>query len=357
MTDLRFYSCDLRTGRLAEELPFAIESDLSRYIGTTGAGMLSLDVTDKSTPREWEAYTQGWRTLIVACAGDQGRILWGGVPTRSRRDVTGRKVQIPCVTLEGYLDRRYVPTRSFTGADQTSDVAAYLAGLANAAPGIGLTIDTRASGVLIDAEYFADESRPASRPLIEAANADNGFEWAIYLDWSPDKSAVVKTFRTGYPVLGSRAEYPHAAFALPGNITGGTFEEVWDGEEMATHVVATGTGEGDDVVTSPAVIDTAREGNGWPRLELRKSFPNQFRAGALRQYARGIAADVFGGGDVLSLSVNLGAAELAEWDLGDTVQVSIQGDTLRLDEPMRVTGWSLSTDMTTLRPVLQRIEP
>lgn len=354
-----FLAADLTTGRLRSELPLSIDSDLSRFMMDVGTGTVSLPVRDKACPRDWEDMTLPWRNLYVVIDDASGRIIWSGVPTNRSRNPAEETVSMPVVTLEAYMARRYVPTLSFMGYDQTSVIANRLARVCNDDNGIDLVLETDPSGVIRERKYYADEEGRVLARLQELSQVIDGFEWNIDVRWADAaQTRFEKVFTTGYHTIGTQTATPEAVFGMPGSITDAQYDELWSDDDAATHVVATGDGEGESKTTSDPVVDTVRESVGWPRLELRRSFSSVTSHTTINTHAASVAAEVFGGQQIISITTRTDTKpSLGDWNLGDSVGVKIDTDSLQLDEVWRVVGWHLSGQDYSVKPALARVRP
>ena len=350
-----FLSADLVTGQLREELPLTIEGDLSRLLSNVGAGTLSLSVLDPACPPDWEALTAPWRVMLVV-VDDDDEIVWAGIPSSRSRDPLSPVVTLPCVTLEGYLARRYVPSLTWSGKDQTSVIARGLVDVATPF-GIGLTFDTPASFTFRDRSYFWDEGVTVLQRLTELAAVIDGFEWTIDVEWTDaTHTRFAKVFRTGYPYLGRVTSSPNAVFELPGGIVGGTYDERWGADDAATHVRATGDGQGESRTRSAAVIDTVAEASGMPRLELVRTMSGVTTQSVLDAHANAFAAESFGGQHMITISARADAPpRFSEYSLGDSVRIQVDTDSVQLDEVWRVVGWYLTPGSDTVKPAIARI--
>lgn len=356
----RFLLCDLVTGRVLDELPIRIgSSGLTRVLSGIGSGTLELLTVESggagapACPSNWSQTILPWRSLIVVTEGPEERIVWGGVPTNRPRTLDS-VVSFPCVTVEAYLARRYVPDMAFYFVDQTL-IARDLAAVTNTA-GIGLEFDCPPSGVLRERAYSNDEDGKVLERLDQLAAVIDGFEWTVDLQWGDTKHSLVrKIFRTGYPQLGRITPDPDHVFELPGAVTGIASEEPWTEGEAATHVTATGDADGPARMSNPA-IDTDRETAGWPRLEERSSFQGVTEKTTLDSHARALADVLFGGQHVVTVVQRSDEAPtVAQLTLGDSARIKVDLPHLVIDEVWRVVGWKLTPERSSYEPVLGRI--
>ena len=363
MTEYRFKVCELISGDFLNEYPLTLETDITRLLQAYGEGTLQLplfDILGKPVSTTWRQDILPWRSLILVVDQDD-RIVWHGIPCQ-RPKSSANVVRYPCRTIEAYLVERYVPTMSFQQADQTSEMFRQL--VAVAGNSIGMEYDCPPSGRLRDRDYAIDENARVYDRINELAALADGFNWTIDVVWGDDDHTFVrKIARTGYPYLGNRDPDPAHYFEYGprgGNLDDFDHDDDWSSGNAATHVVAVGEGEGDSKVMSEPVIDTVREAAGWPRLEARKSFSNVKTQDTIDSHARAVAAQLFGGQNIIELHArNPGPREdftrLGDFGLGDTARVIIDSPSTVLDEVWPVVGWSLSTTSGIYKPVLAKI--
>ncbi|POH58926.1 hypothetical protein [Arthrobacter glacialis] len=356
----RFLICEFFTGKVLDELPMIIASDLTRYLKMYGEGTLSLPLFDgrgQLVSDTWEQAILPMRSLILV-VDDADRIVWNGVP-QSRGRNTSSKVSFPCRTTEAALIGRYVPDLDFAKKDQARIFQSVVESMT--AGGIGLDYDCPNTGILRDRTYAtADNARVYDR-VNELSAVLQGFDWTIDVVWGDDThSWVRKIVRTGYPHLGNRTEHPAHVLETGQNITDFDYQEPWGEGQYATHVVAVGDGEGVDRVMSDPVIDHAREAAGWPRVEYRKAFSSVKDKTTLNSHARALAGYVFGGQQVLTATARnpLGAEDftsLGDLTLGDAARVIVDTPQLQLNEAWPVIGWSLTPKTGIYKPTMARI--
>ncbi|MCC3277538.1 hypothetical protein LJ753_16865 [Arthrobacter sp. zg-Y20] len=350
----RFLVCELKTGRVLDSAPFTIEGELSRVLQGHGSGTLSLPVLHPECPPNWDQLILPWRNLILVLDGED-RIVWHGVPNDDAADSVDT-VSFPCVTLEAYFLRRYVPSLAYVQRDQ-ADIARDLASICGDAAGIPLNYDCPKTGVLRDRVYADDENARVYNRLQELAAVENGFNWTVDVDWTDDSHTRVKyTFRTGYPHLGYRTDAPEHVFDMPGNVSGFDSSRPWGDGDAATHVRAIGDGDAESKLMSAPVVDTVREAAGFVRLEDRRQFSGVKDVRTINGHAQAMAAQLFGGQNVLTVTVRDGVGtSLGDLTLGDTARVTVDALTRKLDEVLVVVGWSLSSGSSEFKPTLARL--
>lgn len=361
---LRFKICELVEGNVLDELPMTIDGNLTRLLQAYGEGTLSLPLFDKLgniVSDTWEEALLPWRSLILV-VDENDRIIWHGIPQKRGRTASP-VVRYPCRTIEAYLIERYVPSLSFKDADQTSEIFRSLVGVAGES--IGLEYDCPPSGILRDRDYADDENARVYDRVNELSAVTDGFNWTIDVVWGDDAHSYVrKIARTGFPYLGNRDENPAHYFELGQNVTDFGYDDDWTSGASATHVTGIGDSNRDSdppvrLVSDP-VIDTGREAAGWPRREYRETFSGVTEKATIDRHARAVAAQMFGGQNVLELTArNPGDGEdftrLGDFTLGDTAHAVIDHPALTLDAVLPVVGWSITPATGIYKPVLARI--
>lgn len=350
----RFKVAELKTGDVLEEVPLEIESDMTRNLQSHGAGSFGLPVRHPSTPANWEQLILPGRSLILVL-DEADRIVGHGIPNDRQRDGSG-VVAYPASTLEAYFLERYVPTRAYVQRDQAA-IAQDLAAVCADEAGIPLWFECPPTGVYRDRTYAADENTWVYDALQQLAAVEGGFNWTVDVDWVDDSHKRVKyTFRTGYPYLGNRSATPEHVFEAPGNVTDYQYNEPWRSGDAATYVQAVGDGDGETKLMSAPVIDTVREAAGWPRTEAREQFSGVKEQDTIDQHARGMARTLFGGQQVITVTVKDGVGtSLGDLSLGDTARVRIRSDDLVFDEVFVVVGWSMSPGSAEFKPTLAKL--
>ena len=350
----RFKVFGLKSREFLGEVPFTVASELTRVLQGRGLGSLELNVLEDGVPPDWAETILPWRSLIVV-VDESDRIVWHGVP-QDRAPVSAVTMRYPCVTLEGYFLRRYVPSMTFIQTDQAY-IARALASICGDAAGIPLEYDCPPTGVLRDRTYADDEDGKVYNRLQELAGVEGGFNWTVDVEWANDDHSMVRyVFRTGYPHLGYRTASPEHVFELPGNITGFDGNESWAEGDAATWVRGSGDGDGETKLVSAPLIDLERESAEWVRLEERQQFSGVKEPGTLASHVEGMAADLFGGQSVVTFTVRNGVGtSLGDLALGDSARSSIDVPTKQMDEVLVVVGWSLSKGSAEFKPTLARL--
>lgn len=351
---ITWLGCDLVTGQIVEELPdLTVSGKLGRLLMAYSSAAFSLPIP--TAPRNWEGATEEGRTMIVAVLG--GVPVWAGIVLR-RVGGDGPTAKLACVSIEGYLERRYVADHTWTGQDEASVIAAGLLGDANAVEGINLVVDAPATGTLRDRTYFDQDDKTVYSAMRELAGVLGGPEWTVVYGWTTaDQVAVSKTVRVR-PRVGYATATPNAVFStVGGSETRYSYSEDYSSGSGANHIVATSSGEGASRPQSAPARNEAVFAAGWPRYEHRYSPSSSITSiPTLDAHAAAALALMGRGARVLTLTARLDAYPLlgTDWDVGDDIGYDLIG--LRhpagLKGVVRNVGWDLDPAEGTISPIL-----
>lgn len=360
---VRWFSADLRSGRIIAELPDVKASDVSRALGDVTSTSLSVPIP-LSGPASFGPVaiqaTEPGRTMIVCVVNNVP--MWGAVVLR-RKD-QGGQLDVAVATLESYLDRRKVRDHTFEAVDQAT-IAAALVGDAQDTvvggvelPGIGFTVDAPATGRLRDRTYNAGDRVSVLQRLTELSEVQHGPEWTIDLDWSDEaRTRFTKIVRVRQRI-GRASDNPKAIFETlsPADARYALDEDYSDGAG-ANVVQAYSTGQGDDQPESDvhAAIDP-----GWPAYERDFQPDSGLSVDALNDHAAADLQRQRSGVIALELQVRwdtwprLGI----DWRLGDDVawEVVSHRHPDGLAGRGRVVGWTLDLQTERVTPVVEVAE-
>jgi hypothetical protein len=245
------------TGRVGRLLGASTSAQLNLPIPIGGPGALPISLVEQAT--------EPARVLMVAVVNDVP--VWGGIPLL-RRGGTGGVLELGCVTVEGYLDRRFVGDHTWLQLDQ----AAIAAGLIEDAQleGIGLVVDAPTSGVLRDRSYAAQDDSTVYSRLQELMAVEGGPEWTVDLDWvDTSHQRIAKIIRVRNRI-GVAATDPRATFTSTAAAEATySYEEDYTSGRGANHIMATSSGEGDARPQSTPARDETLLAAGMARYERR----------------------------------------------------------------------------------------
>lgn len=353
VTSVTWLGCDLVTGRTIAELP-DMSGAVSRVLGAATSSSLELPIPLAGPAALRGAAfqaTEPGTTMIVAVVNDLP--TWGGI-VLTREGGTDATLRLGCVSLEGYLDRRYVRDHAWTQRDAVSVVAAGLIGDANV-NGIGLEVDAPRSGLNIDRTYLDQDDATVYRRLGELMKVTDGPEWTIDLDWADDTRQVVRKIIRVRARIGAAATSPNAVFSTQGSAgTRYTYREDYSDGRGANHIMATSIGEGEDRPQSTPAVEVQP---GWPRYERRFSPSTSITTkSVLDGHASAELARRVWGAKTWQLETRWDASPRlnVDWQLGDDVGWELAGH--RHPQGVtgvgRVIGWELDMRQGIVKPLL-----
>ncbi|MEV6798548.1 hypothetical protein AB0M91_09390 [Micromonospora rifamycinica] len=368
MTVVTWLGCDLVTGRIVEELPdLAPSGTIGALLGAYTSATFRLPIPRAghgAAPRDWVAATEPGRSMIVAVLA--GQPVWAGI-VLVREGGTEATLSLACVTLEGYLDRRYVGDHTWTGQDEASVIAAGLAGDATSIEGIGLAVDAPATGTLRDRTYLATDDKTVYSALRELMGVQGGPEWTIALGWTDaTQTAVSKTLRVrsriGYPSTTPTAVFTTGTASAVLSAVGSsdaryTYREDYSSGSGANHVMATSSGEGETRPQSAPARADSLFGAGWPRYEHRYSPSSSITVQAtLDAHAASALGILAFGARILTIVGRADAYPVlgTDWGVGDDIGYDLVGHRHidGLTGVARAIGWDLDPLAGTVAPIL-----
>ncbi|MEU8264487.1 alkaline phosphatase D family protein [Micromonospora sp. NPDC048999] len=356
LTDrIEWLGCDLVSGRVIAELP-DLTGTVSRVLGAYTSSSLSMPIPTAGPAALGSLAIQATQpgvTMIVCVAN--GVPVWGGI-VLVRDGGTDADLRLGCVSLEGYLDARYVGDHTWAQRDEVRVIAAGLAGDAMV-EGIGLDVDARASGVLRDRSYTGRDDATVYSRLRELMAVEGGPEWTIDVDWADAaKTRVAKILRVGKRIgVAAGQAQPRAVWTSGGaSDLRYRLSEDYSNGKGANHVVATSSGEGDERPQSAPARDILP---GWPRWERRWSPSSSItEQSTLDAHARSELALRRDGAVTVSLDTRFSAYPRLglDWRLGDDGRAELQGHRHPggLVRTGRIIGWELDTRAGRARPIL-----
>lgn len=353
---------------IAEELPdITAPGGIGSLLAAYTSASLSLPIPlggYGSAPRNWESATTPGRSMMVCVLN--GQPIWAGI-VLFRQGGTDGLLRLSCVSIEGYLDRRFVGTHTWANQDEASTIATGLIGDANTTEGIGLTVDSPATGTLRDRTYLDQDDKSVYSALRELMGVDNGPEWTIQLSWTDaTQTAVKKTVRVrkriGYaaPVTSmvTGTGGVNAVFSTVGESSATyTYSEDYTAGSGSNHVIATSSGEGTDRPQSAPARDLASFAAGWPRWEYRYSPSSSItQQSTLDSHALSALSLMGDGARVVTITARATVypALGLDWAVGDDVGYELYGHRhpAGLIGVARAVGWNLNPEAGTVSPIL-----
>jgi hypothetical protein len=280
---------DLRTGAVLDELPMSGVS-FGKRLNDTGSFRGQLRVNDPGIRvREPRLLTEPGRTALYV--DRDGQLLWGGIVWTTQYSAANATLEIGASDFLSYLERRLVlnhpvaesGTVEYVNTDQLQ-IAAGLVALCQQHPGGDLGIEVRgtlSSGVTRTVHYGASELKPVADALRDLANADQGFDFAVDVEYGTD-GRPVRFARFGFPRLGQPGG-PHV-WEYGANLVDFTWPR--DAASMATRAFVLGAADG-DVPLLRFAEDSAAYSAGWALLEQANSQLDTKDAALVEAQARG----------------------------------------------------------------------
>ncbi|MFI6329852.1 hypothetical protein ACIBBG_16315 [Micromonospora chersina] len=366
MTVVQWLGCDLVTGRIVEELPDLRPSgSISAVLGAYTSASFTLPIPlggHGAPPRDWLAATEPGRTMIVAVLA--GVPVWAGV-VLTRRGGTEATAELGCVSLGGYLDRRYVRDHAFVQVDEAL-IAASLVDDANI-EGIGLIVDAPPTGTLRDRTYADQDDKTVYSALRELMGVIGGPEWTVALGWMDATQTAIAAIVRVRKRIGLASASPNAVFATgTANAVVSsrgvsdaryTYGEDYQSGKGANHIIATSSGEGEARPQSAPARDEALFAAGWPRWEHRYSPSSSITdTGTLNGHAAQALSLMGRGARTLTITARADTYPLlgTDWSVGDDIGYELTGHRhpAGLTGVARAVGWDLNPEAGTVSPIL-----
>lgn len=364
--DLTWLGCDLASGKIVEELPdLSPNGPLISTLATATSVQFSLPIplgAPGAAPKDWQSATQEGQTMIVAVLA--GRPIWAGAVLLVKTG-TPPVAEISCVSLEGYLDRRYVGDHTWTQQDEASVIAAGLVGDANT-EGINLVVDAPATGTLRDRSYFDTDDKTVYSALRELMGVLDGPEWTIALDWTDATQTTIQKIARVRKRIGVAAAIPQAVFDAQSSAVFDSAGAASTRYEMvrdytmgkgANHILAVSSGQGDARPQSSPARDETLLASGMPRWEHRFTPSTSITDVAVldghAQRARDLMAR---GARTISITARADVYPMlgTDWDKGDDIGYDLagHGHPNGLRGTARCVGWQLYPDACTVSPII-----
>lgn len=267
--NVRWYVCDLVTGRILDELPLTGVDKVRRRIALVETTTFNLPVRDKKCPPQWHANLVPGRTMLVLTLDDAPTQAWFVTDITIGDDL----VPIPVSTLEECLSRTNVPEFDPYGLDY-SDVAVALVAPVQDRYGFSVEYATSAKTFTADQTYSTLEDRTVLVALNEdIMGSPGGPEWRTFVRWADDTHRAFTKVIEIRPRVGQNR--PDAIFDLDvdgrGTIESYTRTISYAAGKGATLLIGTSDGSGESrPMTDPQISPLVAQ--GWPAIEERKAF-------------------------------------------------------------------------------------
>jgi hypothetical protein len=352
--ELAWLACDLKSGRVAEELRSLTPSQVigRRLVGVTST---TFGMSISGAPREWESATDPGRTLLVAVDTATSQPIWSGI-TLTRKGGSSDQLQLAAATPECYLGRRYPGSYTAAATDLSSIMAALVTPALTDGP--PLVLDTVASGTTMDYATADGDDKTVLSQVQTLAGMAGAPELTIDTVWADAAQTQVQLVTRIHPAIGTQLPQPEAVFDMPGNITEYELTESFEDGKGATEVLATGEGEGTTRALSTPQVASALILGGWCRWDYRTS-PGTGITSTTQLNAHAAEALALMQTGTRSWTVSAAASASphvgSDWGLGDNVRVQIVTSPrhpLGIDRVARAYGWDLDPGANRLSPIL-----
>ncbi|MFJ8474192.1 hypothetical protein [Kitasatospora sp. NPDC094011] len=350
---LTWYGCDLRTGRIAEELPALTPTQaISRRLGAVTNTTFELAIA--GAPPAWLSATDQGRTLLVGVDSTTGVPLWSGIPL-PRAGGSADTVSLTASTPESYLDRRY-PAYTGTGVDLSTAMAQVAQPLLSYAP--PFTLDAVPCGTTGNYTVQDWDDKSVLSCLQELDAMSGAPEWTIDTVWADAARTAFQLVLRIRPQIGVQSATPEAQFDMPGCITDYVLTESYERGKGATSVTARGEGQGASRVTSATHTATALLADGWCLWEHRYQPASGITdAGQLDAHAAEALALMQYGSSAWTVHAAASAAPRlgTDWALGDSIAVNITSSPRHpagASTVARAYAWELDTENNAVSPIL-----
>jgi hypothetical protein len=350
---LTWYGCDLRTGRIAEELPALTPTQaISRRLGAVTS--TTFDLAIAGAPAAWLSASDPGRTLLVAVDSTTGVPLWSGIPL-PRVGGSADTVAITASTPECYLDRRYAAYAG-TGVDLSTAMVQVAQPLLSQGP--PFVIDAVASGTTGNYTVLDSDDKTILSCLQELDAMSGAPEWTIDTVWADAAQTAFQLVLRIRPKIGVQSTTPEAQFDMPGCITDYTLTESYERGKGATSVIARGEGQGNARITSAAHTATVLLTDGWCLWEYRYQPASGITdATQLDAHAAEALALLQLGSSAWTVHAAASAAPRlgTDWALGDSIAVNITSSPRHpagASTIARAYAWELDVENNVVSPIL-----
>lgn len=354
---IAWYGCDMKSGRIAAELPaLSPSAALSRRLGDSTGATFSLALAGAGTG--WEAATDPGRTMLVGVDTLTGQPIGAWLVTGPREGGSDGSVSLAGVTPEAYLDRRYLGGYSAFGRDDGQILGDLMGPVLTGGP--PLELDVTSTGTLRTYSVLDTDDRTVLSAAQELMGMDGGPEWTVDVAWADAAQTQFQLVIRIRSKIGVQHAAPEGVFDLPGCVDSYTLSESYEAGKGATQVTAYGDSSGSARLKSNLYTATDLIAAGWPLWEYRwtpaaggtdPDALNSAAASALSLMSTGSRAWTVNA--VASRAPRLGT----DWALGDNVRLQVgPGRSLRHPEGVetvaRAWGWELEPGADRVRPLL-----
>lgn len=268
-------------------------------------------------------------------------LVWAGPIVTHQFDIDAGTMTLGCEGYWNYVRRRNLVGSSltYTAVEQMQIAKNLIDWMQGFLTWGNIGIDASgfvASGVIRDRTYDA-YAHPSIGKLIEdLAAVDNGFDFRLYPRWSAGPNSQMNLrLDFHYPAVGRET---NVALDLAANAV--TPDVKVDSSNLANEVIIEGAGTGATQLSNISADLALMAANG-VRLDTVESHTDVTQQTTLAAYARRALAR--GKTPIVVPRVEVSADLLGEIVIGDQARVIANVGLLSLDEPFRITRYTVST--------------
>ena len=311
----RYLIADIRTNQIIAELPSS-GCTYSFKLSEAGAFSASLSMNDEILAQNPQVATIPGRNAIYVLRDDA--VMWGGIIWGRRYSVVDRKLELDAETFESYLDHVFQSgTKGWVQTDQL-DIARWLLNSRGINDTLLLDVGDGVSGRLRDRKMYAFEYKAVGEEMAQLAALIDGFDYGVEVYQDPASHEIRRKFEFYYPARGRTPNKSNLIFEYPGSIT--AIDVDLDAKEATNTVFTLGSGTGQEMMVGSA-RDDDQIANGWPPLELSRSFTSVKDQATLNAHARNVLTLKKAPTEVFSVSVRADAdPEIGSYTVGDWAQ-------------------------------------
>jgi hypothetical protein len=219
---------------------------------------------------DWKTATRPGAAVIVAL-DEADQPIWGGLVLTRTRD-NGSVATLSLVTLEAYLERRYVGTYTGTGVDSNVVVKALIDNFiaTGALPGLPIRVVNSASAVTQTVAYVDTQDITVYSALTTLSGSTGGPQWTIGFEWQDSPRRVTPVLTVADRLGSSKPSdlaAPNALFNMPGCVQSFQVIEDYSTGKGANRVTAVDPGQTPRLQYSADAADSLMR----PLMEFRYS--------------------------------------------------------------------------------------
>lgn len=349
MTDRhRYYTADLLTGTIREELPLQQVTVTDRL---KAPSTLQASIPFRH-PKATRANLNTETTMLIATRDDV--VQFAGPLLDIQLSENAELLSLQCEDMWNFVRRRRLRSRQgmtyatganstmirFTGVDQfriVEDLIDHMQSISGGDLGITVAYDAL-SGVARDRTYYVGDRKMIGEAVEELSNVQNGFDWALEVGGTVDN--LTHTLRLHHPMRGRNTGF---VLSWDGGTTMLGMSVHESSRQRAQAFFAVGAGEGERQITSSVqdpnllgVLPLVEASGSWIDVSVQATL----NAHANRELQLNKRASI-----LPSFTLNPDAEpRWGTYLVGDTVRVVVDDGWVQIDGFYRIVGRSLAVD-------------